>query len=63
MTSTGGGFGPPTQWSGTPFYGLLATLSGDVNGDSKVDLIAINPTSVWVAMSIVPALAGPALWL
>ena len=51
MLSTGSGFGAPTQWSSTPFFGTKATLVGDVNGDGKADLIAVNDGSTWVMLS------------
>jgi hypothetical protein len=41
----------------------MATLSGDLTGALNQDLIAINPTSVWVALSTGSALSLPEPWL
>jgi surface antigen len=51
MLSTGSGFSAPQEWSGTPFYGSKATLMGDVNGDGKADLIAVNEIGSFVMLS------------
>ncbi len=37
-----GGFDVPQQWSSMAFNGTKAMLAGDVNGDGKTDLIAVN---------------------
>ena len=62
MNSTGTVFGPPVQWSNSPFYGQIATLWGDVSGDGKADLIAINNLSIWVEQSTGVAFSAPAQW-
>ncbi|MGC2372824.1 MAG: VCBS repeat domain-containing M23 family metallopeptidase [Solirubrobacteraceae bacterium] len=48
MPSMGGGFSAPQQWANVPFFGTKATLAGDVNGDGKTDLIAVNDAGTWV---------------
>lgn len=52
MASSNGGqttFGPqPQQTSATPFFGTRATLTGDVDGDGKWDLIAVNDAATWL---------------
>ena len=42
MSSTSARFGAPQQWSNVVFAGSRATLTGDVNGDGKTDLIAVD---------------------
>jgi FG-GAP-like repeat len=42
MASSGSAFGAVQNWSSTPFYGTAGTFAGDVNGDGKSDLIALN---------------------
>ena len=50
-TSTGSSFSSPTQWSATPFWGSQATLAGDVTGDGKADLVAVNQGNTFAAIS------------
>jgi spore germination protein YaaH len=51
MASTGTAFSPAAQWATVPFFGNRATLSGDVNGDGKADLIAVNNGESFVLTS------------
>ncbi len=51
MLSTGSGFSAPQLWSSTPFYGSRATLCGDLNGDGKADLIAVDDNATFVMQS------------
>jgi hypothetical protein len=72
--STGGGFGPPTQWWSTPAptnppgvpgvapFGARATLLGDVTGTGKAALVAVNDDRVYVMTSTGTAFNPPALW-
>ena len=39
-----------------------ANLSGDVNGDGRADLVAINAADIWVALSTGTAIAAPTQW-
>jgi hypothetical protein len=41
----------------------MATLWGDVSGDRKVDLIAVNTSSIWVEQSTGVGFSAPAEWL
>ena len=38
-TSTGTAVGGSTRWGSTAFFGTVATLVGDVNGDGMTDLM------------------------
>jgi len=37
-------------------------VAGDVNGDGKADLVAVNGTSVWVMRSTGTSFATPSDW-
>lgn len=50
-TSSGKTFAAPVQWSGTAFNGTRAILCGDIDGDGKADLIAVNDSQVYVMYS------------
>jgi hypothetical protein len=50
------------MWSNTAFYGEVATLIGDVNGDGKADLVAVNRTSSWVMASSGARFGPPTMW-
>jgi hypothetical protein len=56
-------FGEPAQWSSGLFYGNRATLLGDVNGDRKLDVVAVNNDSVWAMVSSGSGFGGPTQWL
>jgi surface antigen len=60
--STGSGFSAPQGWSGTPFYGSKATLVGDVNGDGKADLIAVDEGGTFVMLSTGSGFSAPQGW-
>ena len=62
MSSTGGGFVAPQQWSKLLFAGSSATLASDVNGDGKTDLVAINDASTWVMLSTASGFTAPQPW-
>jgi VCBS repeat protein len=51
MLSTGRGFSPPADWSNGPFIGTEATLLGDIDGDGRADLVAVNHDDTWVMLS------------
>ena len=40
----------------------VANLSGDVNGDGRADLVAINDADIWVTLSTGTAFAAPTQW-
>lgn len=61
-TSTGTAFGGSTRWGSTAFFGTVATLVGDVNGDGMTDLMAVNTDSVWVELSTGTSFAAPVKW-
>jgi hypothetical protein len=46
MLSTGPDFSAPTRWSGEPCYGNWATLLGDITGDDRADLVAVDVFSI-----------------
>jgi hypothetical protein len=46
MVSSGTGFFAPREWSGQSFFGNKATLLGDITGDGRADLVAVNVFSV-----------------
>ena len=53
--STGAGFLPNAVYiSDAPYYGQYGTVFRDVNGDGKVEIIAINPDGIWVRAMIAP---------
>jgi IPT/TIG domain/FG-GAP-like repeat len=66
MLSSGSSFGTPVQWSSLPFAGTVTTRVGDVNHDSRADLIGINygggDNSTWVMLSTGTGFSAPALW-
>jgi hypothetical protein len=64
MDSTGvsRSFVGPTPWSSTPFYGSVATMSGDVTGTGHNSLVAVNADSIWVMVSDGSRYTAPVLW-
>ena len=48
---TGPRFLDPVHWSNDPFFGTKATLLGDVTGDGRADLVAVNENDTWVMLS------------
>ena len=62
MRSTGSGFSIPERWSGDPFFGTKATLLGDVTGDGRADLVAVNENDTWVMLSTGSGFPAPARW-
>jgi GH25 family lysozyme M1 (1,4-beta-N-acetylmuramidase) len=40
----------------------VAKLSGDVNGDGRADLVAVNDADIWVTLSTGTAFATPTQW-
>jgi polyvinyl alcohol dehydrogenase (cytochrome) len=52
----------PSQWSHVPFFGSRATLSADVTGDTKSDIVAVNDTTAWVLKSTGSAFLPPQEW-
>lgn len=61
-TSNGSAFGTPAGWASGAFFGTVATMVGDVNGDGMTDLLAINSNSVWVELSTGSSFAAPVKW-
>ena len=61
-TSTFSDFRTPFQASTISFYGTVATLVGDVNGDGIPDLIAVNGNSVWVMLGSATGFLPPVEW-
>jgi spore germination protein YaaH len=51
MASTGTSFSPAAQWATVPFFGTKATLTGDVTGDGKADLVAVNDDDTFLMTS------------
>jgi hypothetical protein len=49
--TAGNNFGSYQTWLGSTFTGANGTLLGDVNGDGKADLIALNSGTVTVRLS------------
>ena len=65
MLSNGSGFGAPTQWSSSTFYGThdaYSTALADVNGDGKADAVAFNGTSTSVMLSNGSGFGAPTQW-
>ncbi len=69
LGAPGRGFGAPTPWSNTQFYGTLsastlagATQVGDVTGDGKADAVAFDGTQTWVMPSNGSGFGAPTLW-
>ena len=65
MLSTGASYGFPQLWTSMPFAGSHATLAGDVNGDRRADLVAVNfnpGSSTYVMLSTGSAYGAPQLW-
>lgn len=69
--STGSGFQAPNSWwnapippspPGVPPYGARATLLGDVTGNGKADIVAVNDNSVWVMLSTGSSFSAPVSW-
>jgi FG-GAP-like repeat len=64
----GGGFGAPTLWSNQPFSGSYAMFIGDIDGDGRADLVALNYNSssntgsTWVMTSTGGAFGTLAAW-
>jgi FG-GAP-like repeat len=55
MLSTGSGFGAPTQWSSSTFYGshdVYSTRLADVNGDGLAEAVAFDGSSTWVMLGV-----------
>ncbi len=57
-------FGAPTAWSNGAFYGTVATLTGrfDSANPTRAGLLALNPSSAWVAFSQASSFATPRQW-
>src|SRR5260370_30758439 len=49
-------------WSTTTFYGTHGTFLGDVNGDGKADLVALNDGNVTVMLSSGNGFRSPQDW-
>ncbi len=62
MLANGSGFSAPHLWSSMAFNGTKAMLAGDVNGDGKTDLIAVNTGSSWVMLSNGSGFRAPHQW-
>ena len=62
MLSTGRGFSSPTAWHDGLFFGSKATLLGDVDGDGRADLVAVNDNDTWVMLSTGSGFSAPAQW-
>lgn len=56
------GFQGSAPWLSVPFFGSVATLSGDVTGGGTTDLVAVNSGSTWVATSSGTGFNAPAQW-
>jgi hypothetical protein len=61
-TSTGSGFGAVQGWSSQLFAGTKATLAGDVDGDGRTDLVAVDDASSWVMRSTGSGFSAPQGW-
>jgi hypothetical protein len=59
---TAPGFLTPVYWSRDPFFGTRATLLGDVTGDGRADLVAVNGNDTWVMISTGSEFSAPAQW-
>jgi Glycosyl hydrolases family 18/FG-GAP-like repeat len=62
MQSTGTAFSTPSPWTSIPFYGSKATLIGDVTGDGKADLAAVNAGQTLVMASTGTGFATMTSW-
>ena len=62
MASTGTAFSIPAPWASIPFYGTKATIAGDVTGDGKADLVAVNGGQTFVIPSTGTAFGPPQGW-
>lgn len=56
------GFDSPQEWSTTPFNGTVTFLSGDLTGNGRTDLIAVDSSAVWVMTSNGTGFNAPAEW-
>src|SRR5450432_2335474 len=56
------GFLTEASWSGERFWGNQATLLGDVDGDGRADLVAIDDNDTWVMLSTATGFSAPAQW-
>jgi hypothetical protein len=62
--STGTAFAAVSTWSSTAaFYGSVASLVADADGDGKSDLIAWNADNVSVALSTGSSFGAPQSWI
>jgi spore germination protein YaaH len=62
MQSTASAFLTPSPWTSSPFYGSRATLTGDVTGDGKADVVAVNAVQTFVMPSAGTGFAPVAAW-
>jgi FG-GAP-like repeat len=61
MLSTGSGFGAPTLWSSSTFFGshdAHSTQLADINGDGIAEAVAFNGGSTWVMPGVAPVGRG-----
>lgn len=62
MTGTVTGMHAATTWLTGSISGTKATLSGDVTGDGRTDLVGVNSSSAFVATSTGSGFAAPTQW-